>query len=336
MKNFPQSRSGCSFDEATAGEDFTVRALRRVASRISVAICRWSMLMVATVSVMLGAMGARGTAAWASSTAHRVRPVPSMSCWPSCSGGHGGFGGVPEIVGISPLLASPGQSVTLSGSHFGKFQLTGYVEFSDNNVDCGAPGDPASVRVISWTGSQIRFVVPTLSGPFALPDGTQAAVTVTNSDGSTSAPAPITLDSGVVFPVQVKGGAVPVGDGGEGFMQTALTISSSGLLTAKTHMWDGSPFGETTAFRGFTVVTAYNNTGSPQGQWIGGPWTVDFGHSRTYIWHETVRATALNSLYSVSVVNVDPPTSDRGAIVQWVLDDSSQLYSDAQIVAENS
>ncbi len=93
------------------------------------------------------------------------------------------------ITSVSPTSVAPSQTVTINGNGFGNSQGSGYVTFSDNGVNWGAPGDMATFKVDSWSNSQITFTVPTPSGAngeWAVTPGTTATIKVTNSSGTTS------------------------------------------------------------------------------------------------------------------------------------------------------
>lgn len=88
----------------------------------------------------------------------------------------------------SAATAAAGQQVTVTGTGFGAAQGNGYVEFSDNGVGWGAPGDPA-VQVDSWSDTAITFTVPTPSGAngeLHVYPGTPVSVTVVRSGGAAS------------------------------------------------------------------------------------------------------------------------------------------------------
>jgi predicted alpha-1,2-mannosidase len=95
----------------------------------------------------------------------------------------------PVATSLSPATAKAGQQVTINGSGFGATQGSGYVSFSDNGVNWGAPGNAATFQVDSWSDTAVTFTVPTPSGPggvWAVSPGTVAAVTVVNNSGATS------------------------------------------------------------------------------------------------------------------------------------------------------
>jgi hypothetical protein len=63
------------------------------------------------------------------------------------------------------------------------------VTFYDNGISWGAPSDAARLTIDSWSDTQITFTVPDPSGPgnvWAVTPGTNATVTVTNTEGAVS------------------------------------------------------------------------------------------------------------------------------------------------------
>jgi lysophospholipase L1-like esterase len=94
----------------------------------------------------------------------------------------------PVTLSVNPATVSAGQEITVNGTGFGATQDSGYVDFSDNGIDWGAPGNPP-VQVDSWSDTAITFTVPTASGTngeLHVYPGTTAAMTVVNSDGAAS------------------------------------------------------------------------------------------------------------------------------------------------------
>ena len=95
----------------------------------------------------------------------------------------------PVVTSLSTSTAQAGQQVTIDGTGFGASQGTGYVEFSDNGTDWGAPGSSAAFTVDSWSDTAITFTVPTPSGTngkYRVWPGTPAAVTVIDGSGDVS------------------------------------------------------------------------------------------------------------------------------------------------------
>ncbi|HEX4832026.1 MAG TPA: GH92 family glycosyl hydrolase [Trebonia sp.] len=92
----------------------------------------------------------------------------------------------PLAASLSATSAPAGQQVTITGSGFGATQGSGYVAFSDNDTNWGAPGNTAAFQVSSWSDTAVTFTVPTPSGGFSVSPGTFAAVSVTSASGATS------------------------------------------------------------------------------------------------------------------------------------------------------
>ena len=104
----------------------------------------------------------------------------------------------PTITSVSPATASAGQTVTVSGMNFGASQSSGYITFSDDGTNWGAPPDLATFSLGSWSDSQITFTVPSPSGSggeWHVDPGSTATVTVTTANG-TSNTATLTIGSG--------------------------------------------------------------------------------------------------------------------------------------------
>ena len=90
---------------------------------------------------------------------------------------------------VTPSPAAAGQQVTVHGSGFGATQGTGYVAFSDQGINWGAPGNSAAFTIDSWSDTAVTFTVPTPSGTngmFHVFAGSDAAVTVVNAAGQVS------------------------------------------------------------------------------------------------------------------------------------------------------
>jgi predicted alpha-1,2-mannosidase len=95
----------------------------------------------------------------------------------------------PVVTSLSATSASAGQQVTINGSGFGSSQGNGYVSFSDNGSNWGAPGNVATFTVDSWSDTAITFTVPTPSGTngeWSVWAGTPASVTVVDNSGDVS------------------------------------------------------------------------------------------------------------------------------------------------------
>jgi hypothetical protein len=95
----------------------------------------------------------------------------------------------PVVTSLSTASAKAGDQVTINGSGFGSSQGNGYVAFSDNGTNWGAPGNTASFTVDSWSDTAITFTVPTpsgTSGQYQVWPGTPAMVTVVDDSGDVS------------------------------------------------------------------------------------------------------------------------------------------------------
>lgn len=95
----------------------------------------------------------------------------------------------PVITFGSPATAAAGQQVTVTGSGFGASQGSGYLTFSDNGTNWGAPGDLATFTVNSWSDSAVTFTVPQPSGTngqWAVTPGSTATVSVTTGSGTSN------------------------------------------------------------------------------------------------------------------------------------------------------
>jgi hypothetical protein len=95
----------------------------------------------------------------------------------------------PLITFTSPATAAAGQQVTVTGSGFGATQGSGYLTFSDNGTNWGAPPDQASFTVDSWSDSAVTFTVPQPSGTngqWAVTPGSTASITVTTTAGTSN------------------------------------------------------------------------------------------------------------------------------------------------------
>jgi len=95
----------------------------------------------------------------------------------------------PLITFAAPATAAAGQQVTVTGSGFGASQGSGYLTFSDNGTNWGAPGDAAAFTIDSWSDSAVTFTVPQPSGgsgQWAVTPGSTASVSVTTGAGTSN------------------------------------------------------------------------------------------------------------------------------------------------------
>src|SRR5712671_5923793 len=103
----------------------------------------------------------------------------------SCSGGgNGGVGpppaDAPRVTGINPTTVSPGDTLTISGSHFSTTAGENTVTFT-NQISGTAP--------FSATSAQLRVVVDS--------DATGGPVTVTTVGGSAKSPQSLSVTRGI-------------------------------------------------------------------------------------------------------------------------------------------
>ena len=104
----------------------------------------------------------------------------------------------PSIAAVSPSSASAGATVTITGTNFGSQQGVGYVQFSDNGINWGAPSNLATFHIDSWSNTAITFTVPQPSGTngqWAVTPGSSATINVTNSAGQSSSNASLAITS---------------------------------------------------------------------------------------------------------------------------------------------
>ena len=92
----------------------------------------------------------------------------------------------PVVTSLSATSASAGDQVTINGTGFGDTQGSGYLEFSDNGTNWGAPGNTAAFTVDSWSNTAITFTLPEPDGGFQVWAGTPASVTVVDDAGDVS------------------------------------------------------------------------------------------------------------------------------------------------------
>jgi predicted alpha-1,2-mannosidase len=156
------------------------------------------------------------------------------------------------VSSVSPASAGAGQVVTITGSGFGASQGSGYVAFSDNGTNWGAPGNTATFTIDSWSDTQITFTVPQPSGSngmFHVWPGTTASVTVVNNAGQVSDAAELDItptsnpadyyDNAGISPDSNQACANYDGDG---FSYSADALASAGLTPGATVNADGLSF----------------------------------------------------------------------------------------------
>jgi predicted alpha-1,2-mannosidase len=155
----------------------------------------------------------------------------------------------PVATSVSTTSAQAGQQVTINGSGFGSSQGNGYVAFSDNGTNWGAPGNVAPFTIDSWSDTAITFTVPTPSGGFQVMDGTPASVTVVDNSGDVS-DAPELLITPTSNPADYYDNAGISDDSntscadfdGGGFSYSAEALSAAGLTPGGTVTADGLTF----------------------------------------------------------------------------------------------
>ncbi len=153
------------------------------------------------------------------------------------------------VTSVSPASATAGDVVTINGSGFGATQGTGYVAFSDNGTNWGAPGNVAAFQIDSWSDTQITFTVPTPSGTngvFHVWPGTTAMVTVVNAAAQMSDTAALGI-SPTANPADYYNNAGISADSnqacanydGDGFSYSADALAPAGLTPGGTVTTDG-------------------------------------------------------------------------------------------------
>jgi predicted alpha-1,2-mannosidase len=159
----------------------------------------------------------------------------------------------PVVSSVSPSPAAAGQQVTISGSGFGATQGSGYVAFSDNGTNWGAPGNTGTFQVDSWSDTSVTFTVPTPSGPggaFAVSPGTDASVMVVNSSGAAS-DSPVLQITPTSNPADYYDNTGISPDGsttcdanmdGDGFSYSANLLAADGITPGGTVTADGLSF----------------------------------------------------------------------------------------------
>ena len=92
---------------------------------------------------------------------------------------------LPTVIdSLTSTSAAPGDTVVITGQGFGDSQGAGYILFADNGVNWGQPGDLAAFQLLSWSNTQISFLVPVAdSRGYQTVPGTTATVSVTNGGG---------------------------------------------------------------------------------------------------------------------------------------------------------
>jgi predicted alpha-1,2-mannosidase len=155
----------------------------------------------------------------------------------------------PVVTSLSTTSAQAGDQVTINGSGFGSSQGNGYVAFSDNGTNWGAPGNVAPFTIDSWSDTAITFTVPTASGGYQVWAGTPASVTVVDNSGDVS-DSPVLGITPTSNPADYYDNAGISDDSdtscanydGDGYSYSAEALSAAGLTPGGTVSADGLTF----------------------------------------------------------------------------------------------
>jgi predicted alpha-1,2-mannosidase len=159
----------------------------------------------------------------------------------------------PVVTSLSATTASAGDQVTITGTGFGASQGNGYVAFSDNGTNWGAPGNTATFTVDSWSNTAITFTVPTPSGTngeYSVWAGTPASVTVVDNSGDVSDAADLEITP-TDNPADYYDNVGISNDGdttcdadydGDGYSYSAEALAAAGLTPGGTVSADGLTF----------------------------------------------------------------------------------------------
>jgi hypothetical protein len=159
----------------------------------------------------------------------------------------------PVVTSLSTTSAAAGQQVTINGTGFGSSQGNGYVAFSDNGSNWGAPGNTASFTVDSWSNTSVTFTVPTPSGTndeYSVWAGTPASVTVVDNSGDVSDAADLEITP-TDNPADYYDNTGISNDGdttcdanydGDGYSYSAEALAAAGLTPGGTVTADGVTF----------------------------------------------------------------------------------------------
>jgi predicted alpha-1,2-mannosidase len=156
----------------------------------------------------------------------------------------------PVVSSLSATSASAGGQVTINGSGFGSSQGNGYVAFSDNGTNWGAPGSTPTLTVDSWSNTAITFTVPTASGGYQVWAGTPASVTVVGNSGDVSDSPQLSITP-TDNPADYYDNTGISNDGdttceanfdGDGYSYSAEALAAAGLTPGGTVSADGLTF----------------------------------------------------------------------------------------------
>lgn len=241
----------------------------------------------------------------------------------------------PAIDSVNPSTAGPGDMIVMNGQNFGSPRGSGYVQFSDNGVNWGQPGDVATFHLVSWNDTQITFLVPTKdANGYQITPGTTATINVTNKAGLTSGQQTLALHSAVRWPVSINSGVTSIGTTGNGFVQTNVNIDQSGNLTANTQVWDTSGWGIFTGFHAGCAVRLFDTFGNVIATFPAGPFGVQGGQNNSNPWSATLTPEECAQIYSISVVNFydADPNSGINGVTTWIENNAAPLASAAAAI----
>lgn len=238
--------------------------------------------------------------------------------------------GIPIAASLSRTSATPNMPVTISGTDFGPLQLGGYLSFSNNGINWGAPGNAAGFQIIEWTDTQITFVVPVpsgVNGEWAVTFGTSATVTVTNAAGLVSAPLSLQVTTDVSWPVTHDSGKVEIGTSGNGYARTTVTITQDGTVTAVTTVSDSSALGFLTGFTAGVAIVVYGPYGNLLAAFQN-KFGCQGGQTNVSTWTNMLTAEELEQVYQVGVQEEYDPKDTGAAISDWL----TQISNDYNLV----
>jgi hypothetical protein len=288
-------------------------------------------------------------------------PLSAMGC-DSNKAGIAMTSPAPSITSVSPATAGPGATVVVDGQNFGTSQgAYGFLHFSDDGVNWGAPGNTAPFTLLSWGDNQIVFDVPTPDGSWGTVGDTEASVQVTSATGLYSNQVDIMMSSGAQWPISANSAPIVTtgtvaascfNSGGQSttngwteidnnsnqWMYAAVNINSSGGLTANSLVCDqygdgGGPswnFLGTSGFHGATVVTLYNQSGVQIDQWETPSYGVSGAQTNADNWSDQLSTSDLLSAYKISVVNVYDPQGFN--LLNWIAQNQAGLQAAATII----
>ncbi|MCL5671676.1 MAG: IPT/TIG domain-containing protein [Acidobacteria bacterium] len=236
----------------------------------------------------------------------------------------------PVINSLSASQAPPGEVITINGAFFGAAQGAGYVRCQDNNIDSGAPQDSGGVQINSWSDSQITFVVPQGSSTTI---GTTATITVANSPGLISNPANLLITTDVQWPLSASTSNQQIGSSGNGHIQTSVSVSQDGTLTATTTISDTSGWGFLTGFHagvGIVIVGPYQNILQEFSNVFG----AQGGQTYTASWGGQLTSDALAQIWGIAINQAYDPKGTGEIIADWFQQIGSDYNSVAPLVEE--